>query len=95
VILLYYSEEYAFRLLCTLCEDLLPDYFTPSLIGSLVDVKVMEDLLDRFLPKVRVSLEPLGGASSVIIPWFLCLFIHQLPWEVRALHFTLKNFTQP
>ena len=40
--LLFVSEEEGFWLLATLCEDLVPDYYRKTMLGSLVDQKILD-----------------------------------------------------
>lgn len=87
-------EEEAFFLLCSLVEDLLPDYYSKAMIGSLVDIQLMEDLVDEYLPLVGNHLRQridAQGISYLTCNWFMCLFIHCLPWEVtfRTMDFIL------
>ena len=94
VILLYMPEEDAFFLLCAIVEDLLPNYFTQSMVGSLLDLEVMDDLVQKHLPQVHEHLlTTIGGVSTIAVPWFMCLFIHCLPWKsaLRAIDLFLAQ----
>lgn len=82
VLLLYCTEEETFWLLATICEDLLPDNYSPTLLGVWVDQEVFEFLLKELLPDIHSHLQELGfNLILVTQPWFLCLFIGYLPME--------------
>lgn len=67
----------------TICEEMLPEYYHRSLLGSIVDDRVFQELVEAFLPNLSSHLKnldvPLALASQ---PWFLCLFIGYVPLEV-------------
>jgi hypothetical protein len=50
--LLYMPEEEAFWLLCTVCEDMLPEYYTKALLGSQVDQYIFCSLVSNNLPAI-------------------------------------------
>merc|ERR1712137_262282 len=75
-------EEDAFFLLCAIVEDILPEYYSKSMIGSLVDLQVFDELVRDHLPLIHDHLQmAVGGVVLVTVPWFMCLFIHCLPWK--------------
>lgn len=75
-------EEQAFFLLCALVEDILPDYYSKSLVGSLLDLQVLEELVQTYLPAISEHIIDTVGSTTVFaMPWFMCLFIHCLPWK--------------
>eukprot|EP01100_Stratorugosa_tubuloviscum_P014904 TRINITY_DN8251_c0_g1_i1.p1 TRINITY_DN8251_c0_g1~~TRINITY_DN8251_c0_g1_i1.p1 ORF type:complete len:943 (+),score=381.85 TRINITY_DN8251_c0_g1_i1:31-2859(+) len=80
--LLFMSQQSAFWTLSALCEEIVPDHYTKHLIGSIVDQRVLNQLLSQHLPAVYKHFEvvqvPLGMLAQ---PWFLCLFIGSLPME--------------
>ncbi|EGC39866.1 hypothetical protein DICPUDRAFT_147294 [Dictyostelium purpureum] len=83
VFLLYLEEEEAFWLLCTLCEDLVPDYYRPGMVGSIADQKTLENLLAIYLPSIDQHLKKVNcPLSMIILPWLLCLFIGYLQTEL-------------
>lgn len=51
--------------------------------GSLTDQQVLRSLIEEYLPNVHKQLVDLNVPIAVItLPWFLCLFIRTIPWEV-------------
>ena len=42
--MLYLPEEYAFWMLCSVAEDLLPEYYNKALLGSQVDLSTFSSL---------------------------------------------------
>ena len=79
------TEEDAFYLLCTVVEDILPNYYSHSMMGSLLDLEVMNQLVQSFLPDSYELFSSVGGVQITIVPWFMCLYIHYLPWRA-SLH---------
>ena len=52
--------------------------------GSLTDQAVLRSLLEEHLPDIHSHLVNLDVPIAVItLPWFLCLFIRVVPWDVR------------
>ena len=83
MLLLFMDEEETFWMLHRICVRLLPFYYSPSMIGCLVDQQVFDCLLRVVLPDIHSHFLsiclPLG---MVTLPWFLCLFVRLLPWNV-------------
>lgn len=78
--LIYVSEEQCFWLLDTLCERLLPGYYTQSMSGTLLDQKVFENLVQRTLPMIHEHFVKTDIQLSVAsLPWFLSLYINSMP----------------
>ena len=87
------QEEEVFMLLCTICEDIIPDYYSSSMIGSMIDLEVFDVLMTKYLPEIHNHvLQTLGPIQLITIPWFMCLFIGTLPWEVYFLFFFIHYF---
>jgi len=83
IFLLYLKEEEAFWLLCRLCEDLVPDYYRPGMVGSVADEKTLENLLSIYLPTVDAHLKKINcPLSMIVLPWLLCLFIGYVQIEL-------------
>ncbi|KAG0005921.1 TBC1 domain member 9 [Entomortierella chlamydospora] len=80
VLLLHLKEEDAFWLLATLCEHLLPDYYSKTLLGVQVDQKVFSHLLGISLPSIASHFEEIDlDQATITIPWFLCLYQSSFP----------------
>jgi hypothetical protein len=81
------TEEDAFWILCCVIERILPsDYFTPSLLVSRADQRVLKALVARHLPTLNAHLEDLGvELEAVTFGWFLSLF--SLPLPIRVSRF--------
>jgi len=85
LLLMFMQEEHAFWTLAAICEDLVPDYYSPSMAGSATDQQVLEHLLEQHLPALRAHLDALFiPVALVSIPWFLCLFIGSLSWDTTV-----------
>eukprot|EP01117_Protostelium_nocturnum_P013727 TRINITY_DN5156_c0_g1_i1.p1 TRINITY_DN5156_c0_g1~~TRINITY_DN5156_c0_g1_i1.p1 ORF type:complete len:972 (+),score=312.76 TRINITY_DN5156_c0_g1_i1:230-3145(+) len=82
LLLLYLPPEHAFYLLCTICEQLVPDYYVKAMIGSIVDQKLFEELMKNRLGAVAKHLESTGlPLPLVTLPWFMCIYIGYVPLE--------------
>ncbi len=90
MLLLFCSEEHAFYILCSICEILVPDYYVKAMIGSIVDQRIFEELVNERLPKIADRLQEVFIPMQLIsLPWFLCLFIGYVPLEVRKYQRTI------
>ncbi|KAJ3320070.1 hypothetical protein HDV06_005720 [Boothiomyces sp. JEL0866] len=93
VLLLYLREEDAFWLLCNfsftlgvIVERLLPDHYTKTLVGSVVDQAVFTQLVAQHLPNLSAHLNKLQlDLSTFSVPWFLCLYLNSV-----SLHIAIK-----
>lgn len=81
VLLIYCSEEEAFWLLTTLCENLLPDYYNTRVVGAVVDQGILDDLTGKFLPSLHAKLDDLGMINMISLSWFLTIFLCVMPYE--------------
>ena len=69
-------------MVATVCEDLLPDYYVPSMIGCTTDQAVFESLLLERIPDLHAHFIELSIPLTLItIPWLLCIFIGFLSWH--------------
>jgi len=69
-----------------IAQRILPSsYFTPDLLVSRSDQRVLKDLVARVLPAVHAHLERLDVELEVVsIAWFLSLYSMSLPIQVRS-----------
>ncbi|KAI9197168.1 rab-GTPase-TBC domain-containing protein [Polychytrium aggregatum] len=79
VLLLHLKEEDAFWMLCTIVESLLPDHYSKTLVGSVVDQEVFTWLVEQHLPAVSAQIGQLYmDLSTISVPWFVCLFLNSV-----------------
>lgn len=79
-LLIYMSEEQCFWLLDALCDRLLPGYYTQSMSGTLLDQKVLEDLVRQTMPMLHDHFMQHDMQLSVVtLPWLLSLYINSMP----------------
>jgi hypothetical protein len=72
------SEEEAFWMLATICEELAPDYYSKQLLGSIVDQQTFAQLVALYLPEVERHLKAVESPSLSLphsdIPHCVLLF---------------------
>lgn len=79
-LLIYQTEEQAFWTLTTLCDTLLPGYYSRTMYGTLLDQKVLEKLCEKTMPILWEHFVKYDVPLSVVsLPWFLSLFINSMP----------------
>lgn len=79
-LLIYMSEVQAFFLLSTLCDRLVPGYYSTTMYGTLLDQKVFECLVEKTMPILWEHLVKSDVQLSVVsLPWFLSLYINSMP----------------
>ncbi|CAL3971091.1 unnamed protein product [Diplocarpon coronariae] len=79
-LLIYMSETQAFFLLRTLCNRLLPGYYSTTMYGTLLDQRVFESLVEKTMPILWDHLVKSDVQLSVVsLPWFLSLYINSMP----------------
>ncbi|KAL2757716.1 hypothetical protein ACRALDRAFT_1054897 [Sodiomyces alcalophilus JCM 7366] len=79
-LLIYMSEAQAFFLLSSLCDRLVPGYYSTTMYGTLLDQKVFECLVERTMPILWEHLVKSDVQLSVVsLPWFLSLYINSMP----------------
>ncbi|KAG0240330.1 TBC1 domain member 9B [Actinomortierella wolfii] len=86
IFLLHCNEEDTFWLLTALCEQLLPDYYSKTLVGVLVDQKVFDSLVSTTLPTLASHLKDALGMdlATLTVPWFVCLYLSTIPYPLSA-----------
>jgi hypothetical protein len=82
--LLYLGEMDAFWFLVSCVEHLQPsEYYTPSLLGAVVDQKVLMDLVQEKLPALWAHLRHLDVDLSLFtLSWFITVFVDVLSHNV-------------
>ncbi|XP_074243516.1 growth hormone-regulated TBC protein 1 isoform X2 [Saimiri boliviensis] len=82
LILITNNEEESFWLLDALVGRILPDYYTPAMLGLKTDQEVLGELVRAKLPAVGALMEQLGVLWTLVVSrWFICLFVDVLPVE--------------
>lgn len=94
-LLLYLEEEEAFYMITRITE-LFPDFYTIDMIGSVVDAHVFSHLIQKHFPKLHKHFKQISmDLSIVVLPWFLCLFVGYVPWDLLTRIFDLLFFYGP
>ncbi|WPK25152.1 hypothetical protein PUMCH_002455 [Australozyma saopauloensis] len=79
-LLIYMSEEQAFWCLNTLCDRIIPGYYSKTMYGTLLDQRVFESLVEQTMPVLWNHITKHDIQLSVIsLPWFLCLYLTSMP----------------
>ncbi|CAF0786350.1 unnamed protein product [Adineta steineri] len=75
-LLLLFEEEDAFWMMCSIVEDLLPgQYYSVSLFGVQVDIRVFRYLIQQYLPNIhKVFNEHDIDLTLICFQWFLTLY---------------------
>ncbi|PNI38150.1 GRTP1 isoform 1 [Pan troglodytes] len=82
LILITNNEEESFWLLDALVGRILPDYYSPAMLGLKTDQEVLGELVRVKLPAVGALMERLGVLWTLLVSrWFICLFVDILPVE--------------
>lgn len=76
------DEEKSFWLMEILLGKILPDYYTPAMLGLKMDQEVLGELVRMKVPAVWKLLQDHGVMWTLLVSrWFICLFIDVLPVE--------------
>ncbi|XP_030889755.1 growth hormone-regulated TBC protein 1 isoform X2 [Leptonychotes weddellii] len=82
LILITKSEEESFWLLDALVGRILPDYYSPAMLGLQTDQEVLGELVRTKLPAVAALMDGHGVLWTLVVSrWFICLFVDILPME--------------
>ncbi|XP_075706411.1 growth hormone-regulated TBC protein 1 [Rhinoderma darwinii] len=82
LILVTKDEEKAFWLLDALIGRILPDYYSPAMMGLKTDQEVLGELVNMKIPAVAELINRHGVMWTLLVSrWFICLFIDVLPIE--------------
>ncbi|XP_067848576.1 growth hormone-regulated TBC protein 1-A [Heptranchias perlo] len=76
------DEEKSFWLLDALIVKIIPDFYTPTMIGLKTDQEVLAQLVKMKVPAVAELMEKHNVMWTLVVArWFICLFIDILPVE--------------
>ncbi|XP_048458505.1 growth hormone-regulated TBC protein 1-A [Rhincodon typus] len=76
------DEEKSFWLLDALIAKIVPDFYTPTMIGLKTDQQVLSQLVKMKVPAVAALMEKHNVMWTLVVGrWFICLFIDILPVE--------------
>ncbi|XP_076011751.1 growth hormone-regulated TBC protein 1-A isoform X2 [Genypterus blacodes] len=76
------DEEKSFWLMEALFSRILPDYYTPDMLGLKTDQEVLGELVKAKVPSVwQTMMEHDVMWTLVVSRWFICLYIDILPTE--------------
>ncbi|XP_056411795.1 growth hormone-regulated TBC protein 1 isoform X2 [Hyla sarda] len=82
LILVTKDEEKSFWLLDALIGRILPDYYSPAMMGLKTDQEVLGDLVKMKIPAVAELIDRHEVMWTLLVSrWFICLFIDILPIE--------------
>lgn len=95
-LLIYMSEEQAFWCLSTICDNMLPGYYSKTMYGTLLDQKVFEQLVKETMPILWDHIERHDIQLSVVsLPWFLSSLSTLFLWSMRSELWTFSLLTAP
>ncbi|CAL8388746.1 growth hormone-regulated TBC protein 1-A [Gadus morhua] len=76
------DEEKSFWLMDALIGRILPDYYSPAMLGLKTDQEVLGDLVKAKAPAVGQLMTQFPGIWTLVVSrWFICLYIDVLPVE--------------
>lgn len=67
-------------------DRLLPDQYTKTMVGSVVDQQVFSQLIKVHVPSIHAHLQTMYLDTSVFsVPWFLCLYLNTVKSQLAPL----------
>lgn len=82
-LLSYMDEISSFYILNTICQNMLANFYSKTISGTLINQKIFSSLLELKLPNLRAYLKMKKVPYKLIVaPWFMCIFISYLPQQV-------------
>ncbi|XP_043855145.1 growth hormone-regulated TBC protein 1 [Dromiciops gliroides] len=82
LLLITKNEEQSFWLLDALVGRILPDYYSPAMMGLKTDQEVLGELVKMKIPAVANLMDRHNVMWTLVVSrWFICLFIDILPVE--------------
>ncbi|XP_071775880.1 growth hormone-regulated TBC protein 1-A-like [Centroberyx gerrardi] len=82
LIIITKDEEKSFWLMDALIGRILPDYYSPAMLGLKTDQEVLGELVKAKAPAVGQLMDLYPGIWTLVVSrWFICLYIDILPVE--------------
>lgn len=82
LIIITKDEEKSFWLMDALLDRILPDYYSPDMLGLKIDQEVLGELVKTKAPAVGQLMAQYPGIWTLVVSrWFICLYIDILPIE--------------
>lgn len=82
LIIITKDEEKSFWLMDALLSRILPDYYSPAMLGLKTDQEVLGELVKVKAPAVGQLMAQYPGIWTLVVSrWFICLYIDILPIE--------------
>uniref|UniRef100_A0A3P8UX58 Growth hormone-regulated TBC protein 1 n=1 Tax=Cynoglossus semilaevis TaxID=244447 RepID=A0A3P8UX58_CYNSE len=82
LIIITKDEEKSFWLIDALLGRILPDYYSPDMLGLKTDQEVLGELVKVKAPAVGQLMDQYPGIWTLVVSrWFICLYIDVLPIE--------------
>ncbi|GLD52009.1 growth hormone-regulated TBC protein 1-A-like protein [Lates japonicus] len=82
LIIITKDEEKSFWLMDALLGRILPDYYSPAMLGLKTDQEVLGELVKTKAPAVGQLMAQYPGIWTLVVSrWFICLYIDILPIE--------------
>ncbi|KAM9709937.1 growth hormone-regulated TBC protein 1-A-like isoform 2-T2 [Menidia menidia] len=82
LIIITKDEEKSFWLMDALLGTILPDYYSPAMLGLRTDQEVLGELVKSKAPAVGQLMAQYPGIWTLVVSrWFICLYIDILPIE--------------
>ncbi|KAM4559232.1 growth hormone-regulated TBC protein 1-A-like isoform 2-T2 [Odontesthes bonariensis] len=82
LIIITKEEEKSFWLMDALLGTILPDYYSPDMLGLKTDQEVLGELVKSKAPAVGQLMAQYPGMWTLVVSrWFICLYIDILPIE--------------
>ena len=63
----------------------MPEYYSRTMVGAVIDQKVFEHIVAEHVPEVYKHLATIGVDLHLLsVPWFVCLFLNAVPLPSAA-----------
>lgn len=82
-LLTYMEEASAFYMLVAICQNMLFNFYSKTISGTIINQKIFTRLLQLKKPNIASYLREKDVPIEVVVtPWFMCLFISYLPKQI-------------